>query len=46
MVVVRFGERCEVIIDEEVKDLKISDGKMAIVKLIFDEEMEFRSHPS
>ena len=26
MVVVRFGERCEAIIDEEVKDLKISDG--------------------
>jgi len=37
MVVVRFGRGCEAIIDEEVRDLRISDGKTAIVKLVFDE---------
>jgi len=37
MVVVRFGRGCEIIIDEEVRDVRISDGKTAIVKLVFDE---------
>ena len=37
MVVVRFGRGCEIIIDEEVRDVRISDGKMAITKLVFDE---------
>jgi len=37
MVVVRFGRGCEIIIDEEVRDLRISDGRTAITKLVFDE---------
>jgi len=32
-----LGEGCEAIIDEEVKDVRISDCKTAIVKLVFDE---------
>ena len=43
MVVIRFGERCEAIIDEEVKDLRISDGKTAITKLLFDENWKLES---
>ena len=35
--VVRFGEGCEIIIDEEVRDVRISDGRIAIVKLVFNE---------
>ena len=38
MVVVKFGRNCEAVIDEEVKDVRISDGKTAIAKLVFDEE--------
>ena len=37
MVVVRFGRVCEIIIDEEVRDVRISDGRTAIAKLVFDE---------
>ena len=37
MVVVRFGRGCEIIIDEEVRDVRISDGRTAITKLVFDE---------
>ena len=37
MVVVRFGRGCKIIIDEEVRDVRISDGKTAITKLVFDE---------
>ena len=43
MVVVRFGERCEAIIDEEVKDVRISDGKTAIAKLVFDERWNLQA---
>jgi len=43
MVVLRFGRGCEAIIDEEVKDLRISDGKTAIVKLFFDEAWKLES---
>jgi len=37
MVVVRFGRGCEIILDEEVRDVRISDGRTAIAKLVFDE---------
>jgi len=37
MVVVKFGEGCKAIIDEEVRDVRISDGRIAIVKLVFNE---------
>jgi len=43
MVVVRLGRGCEIIIDEEVKDVRISDGKIAIVKLVFDENWVLES---
>jgi len=43
MVVVKFGRGCEIIIDEEVKDVRISDGKTAIVKLVFDESWKLES---
>jgi len=42
MVVVKFGEGCEAIIDEEVRDVRISDRKPAIVKLVFDEEWKLK----
>ena len=38
MVVVRFGRNCEAVIDEEAMDVRITDGRTAIVKLVFDEE--------
>ena len=37
MVVVKFGGGCEIVIDEEVRDVRISDGRIAIVKLVFNE---------
>ena len=37
MVIVKFGRGYEIIIDEEVKDVRISDGRTAIAKLVFDE---------
>ena len=42
MVVVRFGKTCETIIDEEVKDVRITDGRTAIVKLVFDENWRLK----
>jgi len=36
MVVVKFGGGCEIVIDEEVRDVRISDGRTAIAKLVFD----------
>ena len=38
MAVVRFGGECKAIIDEEVRDARITDRRTAIVKLVFDEE--------
>jgi len=38
MVVVRFGRSCEAVIDEEVRDVRISDGRTAVVKLVFDDD--------
>jgi len=38
MVVVRFGRGCEIVIDEEVRDVRISDGRTAITKLVFDDD--------
>jgi len=43
MVVVRFGKNCEAVIDEEVRDVRITDGRTAIVKLVFDEEWKLES---
>ena len=37
MVLIKLWESCEAIIDEEVKDVRITDGKIAIVKPVFDE---------
>ena len=37
MVVVKFGGGCEIVIDEEVRDVRINDGRIAIVKLVFNE---------
>ena len=42
MAVVRFGKDCKVIVDEEVRDVRITDGKTAVVKLVFDEEWKIR----
>jgi len=42
MAVVRFGKDCKVIVDEEVRDVRITDGKTVIVKLVFDEEWKIR----
>ena len=43
MVVVRFGRGCEIIIDEEVRDVRVSDGKTAIAKLVFDERWNLQA---
>ena len=43
MVVVGFGKSCEAVIDEEVKDVRITDRKTAVVKLVFDEEWKLES---
>ena len=43
MVVVKFGRGCEIIIDEEVKDVRISDGKTAITKLVFDDDWNLQA---
>ena len=42
MVAVRFGKDCKAIIDEEVRDVRISDGRTAIVKLVFDEDWNLK----
>ena len=42
MAVVRFGKDCKVIVDEEVKDVRITDGRTAIVKLVFDDGWKIR----
>ena len=42
MVVVRFGEDCKVLLDEKVKDVRITDGRTAIVKVVFDEGWKIR----
>ena len=42
MVAVRFGKDCKAIIDEEVRDVRVSDGRTAIVKLVFDEDWNLK----
>ena len=42
MAVVRFGKDCKVIVDEEVRDVRITDGRTAVVKLVFDEEWKIK----
>jgi len=42
MAVVRFGEECKAVIDEEVRGVKVSDGRTAIVKLVFNEDWKLR----
>ena len=42
IVIVRFGKNCEAVIDEEIRDVRVSDGKTAIAKLVFDEEWRLK----
>ena len=42
MAVVRFGEDCKVLLDEKVRDVRITDGRTAIVKVVFDEGWKIR----
>ena len=42
MVVVRFGEDCKVLLDEKVRDVRITDGRTAVVKVVFDESWKIR----
>ena len=42
MVVVRFGKECKVLLDEEVRDVRIMDGRTVVVKVVFDEGWEIR----
>ena len=41
MVVVRFGEDCKVLLDEKVRDVRITDGR-TVVKVVFDEGWKIR----
>jgi len=43
MVVVKFGGGCEIIINEEVKDARISDGRTVITKLVFDDNWNLQA---
>ena len=45
MVAVRFGKECEVVLDEEFRDVRISDSRTAIVKVVFDEDWKIREVP-
>ena len=42
MVVVRFGKGCEVVLNEEIGDVRVSDGRMEIVEVVFDEDWRLR----
>ena len=42
MVVVRFGKSYEAVIDEGVRDVRITDGRTAVVKLVFDENWRLK----
>jgi len=42
MVVVRFGEDCKVLLDEKARDVRVTDGRTAIVKVVFDEGWKIR----
>ena len=42
MVAVRFGKDCKVVLDEKVKDVRITDGRTAVVKVVFDEGWKIR----
>ena len=42
MVAVRFGKDCKVVLDEKAKDVRITDGRTAIVKVVFDEGWKIR----
>ena len=42
MVVVRFGKDCKVLLDEKVRDVRVTDGRTAIVKVVFDEGWKIR----
>ena len=41
----RFGKECEVVLDEEFRDVRISDSRTAIVKVVFDEDWKIREVP-
>ena len=45
MVAVRFGKGCEIVLDEEFRDVRVSDGRTAIVKVVFDEDWKIREVP-
>ena len=38
VVVVRFGKSCGVIIDEGGRDVRVTDARTAVVKVVFDED--------
>ena len=38
MVAVRFGKECEVVLGEEARDVRVTDGRTAVAKLMFDED--------
>jgi len=38
---IRFG-RCEAVIDLDVRDLRVTDQRTAVVKLVFDEDWKLR----
>jgi len=42
---VRFGKECEAVLDEEFRDVRISDSRTAIVKVVFDEDWKIREVP-
>jgi len=42
MVVVRFGEDCKVLLDEKARDVRVTDGRTAVVKVVFDEGWKIR----
>ena len=42
MVVVRFGEDCKLVLDEGARDVRVTDGRTAVVKVVFDEEWKIR----
>ena len=42
MVAVRFGKDCKVVLDEKARDVRITDGRTVIVKLVFDEEWKIK----
>jgi len=42
VVAVRFGKDCKVVLDEKARDVRITDGRTAIVKVVFDESWKIR----